>query len=46
MRYCALCESEQRFFADQECALGLVGHCVNCGEERFVPFTRTVTEAQ
>lgn len=43
MRFCDVCESEQRFVADQECEFGLVGRCANCGEERFVRFTRTPT---
>lgn len=45
MRFCSACESEQRFVADQECDFGLVGRCANCGEERFVPFTRTTGRA-
>jgi hypothetical protein len=44
MRYCEVCQSEQRFVADMECASGLIGHCANCGEGKRVPFTRTVGE--
>jgi hypothetical protein len=43
-RFCDSCLSLEKFVAYHECALGLVGCCTRCGEERFVPFTRTVSE--
>jgi hypothetical protein len=45
MRYCLRCDSEQIFTAGWECAEGLVGCCLNCGDERIAPFTRTIDEA-
>lgn len=41
-RYCAVCDSEQTFKADRILGVrGLVGSCSRCGDEKFVPFTRT-----
>ena len=42
MRFCAVCQSEQRFVAQIEVGNGVFGCCANCGDERVVPFTRTV----
>lgn len=43
-RYCEVCDSEQVFLADRELADGRVAACSRCGDERFVPFTRTTVE--
>lgn len=45
MRYCDVCEDEQRFFASLVCVSGLIGCCTSCGDERIAPFTRTNSEA-
>jgi hypothetical protein len=45
MRLCSACESVQCFVAEFEIGNGMFGHCVNCGDERVVPFTRTPGEA-
>jgi hypothetical protein len=45
MRYCPRCEKETIFVAGWECAAGLVGCCLECGDERVAPFTRTTAEA-
>lgn len=44
MRFCPVCQSEQRFFADRYCAEGLIGGCVNCLTEGIAVFTRTNSE--
>ena len=44
MRFCEVCESEQRFVAQFELGNGLWGCCTTCGDERVVPYTRTVIE--
>lgn len=45
MRFCEVCNCEQRFVADMECPIGLVGRCSNCWDVRIAPYTRTVGEA-
>ena len=45
MRFCERCDAETRFVADRLCAVGLVGECCACGDERIAPFTRTTGEA-
>jgi hypothetical protein len=44
MRFCPVCDSEQRFVAGWICDLGLVGCCSTCGDERILPFTRMNSE--
>jgi hypothetical protein len=44
MRFCEICDSEQVFVAGWQCATGLVGCCLGCGNERVAPFTRTTSE--
>ena len=44
MRFCVVCDSEQRFVAGWICDLGLVGCCSGCGDERVLPFTRMNSE--
>lgn len=44
MRLCLICEREERFTAVLECAGGLIGSCLGCGDERFLPFSRATTE--
>ena len=44
MRFCAHCDSEQMFVAGWECASGLVGCCLGCGDERIAGFTRVTGE--
>jgi len=44
-RFCPKCDSEQIFVAAWECAAGLVGCCLGCGDERIAPFTRVNGEA-
>jgi len=44
MRFCRSCDAEQRFVADRVCVSGLIGCCVNCGDERIAPFTRVNSE--
>jgi hypothetical protein len=43
-RYCPKCDREQIFVAGWECAQGLVGCCLGCGDERIAPFTRVNSE--
>lgn len=43
-RYCEVCDCEQTFLADRELPDGRVAACSRCGDERFVPFTRTTVE--
>jgi hypothetical protein len=43
MRWCGLCESEERFVATLEGKFGLIGCCSTCGNERIAPFTRAVS---
>jgi hypothetical protein len=43
MRWCLVCESEERFIATLECRFGLIGCCSTCGNERIAPFTRAVS---
>lgn len=45
MRFCPSCESVQRFVADREAAIGLVGSCSGCGAELFAPFSRATSDA-
>lgn len=42
-RFCSKCLSEQRFLMHSECAFGLVGTCLGCGDEWLRPFSRTTT---
>lgn len=44
MRFCPRCNSDQRFVANRIFYAGLIGKCVNCGEERIAPFTRTTAK--
>jgi superfamily II helicase len=44
MRLCTKCQSEQRFVADRDCAFGLVGTCMGCGDEWLRPFSRNHSE--
>ena len=44
MRYCDVCEREERFVAGWICDLGLVGCCSGCGDERVLPFSRMNSE--
>ena len=44
MRFCSTCECEQMFVAGWECASGLVGCCLGCGDERIAGFSRTTAE--
>lgn len=46
MRFCYACEGEHAFVLEQICASGHVGRCLNCGDERIVPFTRTTMEEE
>lgn len=41
MRFCAVCDREQRFVALLACERGLVGFCSSCGHEQIATFTRT-----
>jgi hypothetical protein len=41
---CYQCGRETEFLAQFEMANGLWGCCLGCGEERLVPYTRTVSE--
>ncbi|HUD64678.1 MAG TPA: hypothetical protein VMQ17_08875 [Candidatus Sulfotelmatobacter sp.] len=45
MRFCPKCQEETRFIAQIEMLNGLWGCCANCGDERVVPYTRTVEAA-
>jgi hypothetical protein len=45
MRFCPKCQEETRFIAQIEMLNGLYGCCANCGDERVVPYTRTVEAA-
>lgn len=45
MRFCPRCGGEQIFIQVFEIEAGRVGYCVGCGGERFIPFTRSVSEA-
>ena len=45
-RYCEVCDSEQVFLADREVADGRIAACSRCGDERFVPFTRTTVAVE
>ncbi len=42
MRWCVVCDCMQMFVAGWECAHGLVGCCLGCGQERVAPWTRSV----
>lgn len=42
MQFCPVCDCEQQFVAGWECALGLIGCCLGCGEEKLISFSRTV----
>lgn len=42
-RFCAKCLAEQQFRFHHECAFGLVGTCLGCGDEWLRPFSRTTT---
>lgn len=44
MRWCINCGGRAEFIEAFETEFGRVGVCMGCGEEKFVPFTRT-TEA-
>lgn len=44
MRFCRICDVERRFIADRVCVSGLIGCCVDCGDERIAPFTRVNSE--
>jgi len=44
MRFCPVCQRETHFIAQIELVNGLFGICANCGDERVVPYTRTVSE--
>lgn len=44
MRFCTICDSEERFVAGWICDLGLVGCCSGCGDERVLGFTRMNSE--
>lgn len=44
MRYCDVCNSEQRFVANTRCDAGLIARCVNCGDLRLAPVTHTDAE--
>jgi hypothetical protein len=41
-RFCEKCDCLQTFVAGWECQEGLVGVCLGCGDERVMPFTRTI----
>lgn len=41
---CMNCGGEENFVAVFECESGRLGYCEGCGDEKFVPFTRTVSE--
>lgn len=45
-RYCEVCDSEQTFLADRELPEGRVAACSRCGDERFVPFSRTTVAVE
>jgi len=45
MRFCPHCQEETRFIAQIEMLNGLWGCCANCGDERVVPYTRTMEAA-
>lgn len=42
--HCPKCDGDFRFYADRQCATGLIGTCMNCGDERIAPWTRTTPE--
>ena len=44
MRFCEVCECEERFVAGWICDRGLVGCCSGCGDERVLGFTRMNSE--
>jgi hypothetical protein len=44
MRFCAHCQSEQRFIAECFCAGGLLAHCAKCGDAVIAHWTRTPSE--
>lgn len=44
-RWCSRCAQMETFLEVFECEAGRMGYFVGCGEEEFVPFTRTVEAA-
>lgn len=44
MRFCEKCDCEQIFTAVLECQSGHVGCCQGCGDERLIPFSRSISE--
>ena len=45
MRWCARCAGEQLFIEVFACDAGRLGVCMGCGEEKFVGWSRTNSEA-
>ncbi|HEY1800046.1 MAG TPA: hypothetical protein VGG46_03845 [Terriglobales bacterium] len=45
MRWCVNCGGLQLLIAIFEIESGRLGVCMGCGEEKFLPFTRTIGEA-
>jgi hypothetical protein len=45
MRFCEVCNAEQRFVADFVLANGLFGYCAKCGDELVAIFSRVNSEA-
>ena len=43
--WCMNCAGQRIFIAVFEVETGRLGFCLGCGEEKFLPFTRTVGEA-
>lgn len=43
-RWCANCGGPQTFVAVYEFDAGRVGFCFGCGGEKFMPFSRAVSE--
>lgn len=44
MRECPACGRHARFIAEIELANGLYVTCIECGDQRVVPYTRTISE--